>query len=295
MEDFSYANLICQETQPLLDAHDGDGDQIGIEHEHIDEYIEILVSKETSFETKRCNVLLSSWFKRARSDSIKWIMKTRAYFNFSHQIAYLAVTYYDRFLMRRRLEKDKSWVFRLLSIASLSLAAKMEEGVVPPLSEYESEEHIFDSNTIQRMELLILSTLEWRMNSVTPFAYLSYFKSKLQLGNEPRDFASKSVGFIFGIIDDINLVDHRSSTIAAAAVLAASDHQRLNKQVVESKLSIFSSCAALELDHVFSCYAMMTEESRNCPSAGDNNTSFITRSNKRRRLEMDNIHEKKSP
>lgn len=45
---------------------------------------------------------------------------------------------------------------------------------------------------------------------------------------------------------DINLVDHRPSTIAAAAVLAASN-QTLNKQLVESKLSIFSSCGgALE-------------------------------------------------
>jgi len=101
-------------------------------------------------------------------------------------------------------QKGKSWVVPLLSIACLSLAAKMEECVVPPLSEFPSEECKFDGNTIQRMELLILSTLEWRMSSVTPFAYLSHLTSKLQIDTEPKEFLSKSTGFIFAIIDGMS-------------------------------------------------------------------------------------------
>ncbi|KAG6383439.1 hypothetical protein SASPL_156810 [Salvia splendens] len=51
----------------------------------------------------------------------------------------------------------------------LSLAAKMEELHVPCLLELQSLEriYIFEPKTIQRMELLILTTLDWRLRSVT--------------------------------------------------------------------------------------------------------------------------------
>jgi hypothetical protein len=42
-------------------------------------------------------------------------------------------------------------------------------------------EHIFEAHMIQRMELLVLSTLDWWMSSVTPFSYLDYYFHKLQI------------------------------------------------------------------------------------------------------------------
>ncbi|KAG0467856.1 hypothetical protein HPP92_017184 [Vanilla planifolia] len=70
------------------------------------------------------------------------------------------------------------------------------------------------------MELHVLSTLEWRMNSVTPFAYLNYFAIKIIGSHFSVDLLSKSAGFIFSILKEINLVEFRASAIAAAAVLA---------------------------------------------------------------------------
>lgn len=46
-------------------------------------------------------------------------------------------------------------------------------------TQVEQQEHIFEAHTIQRMELLVLSTLEWRMSVVTPFSYIDYFFHKL--------------------------------------------------------------------------------------------------------------------
>lgn len=43
----------------------------------------------------------------------------------------------------------------------------------------------------------------------------------------------------------MNLVDHRASEIAAAAILAASN-QRLTKKLMESKMSSISLCASLQ-------------------------------------------------
>ena len=53
----------------------------------------------------------------------------------------------------------------------------------PMYLQVEQVEHIFEAHTVQRMELLVLSTLEWRMSSVTPFSYIDYFFHKLGICN----------------------------------------------------------------------------------------------------------------
>jgi cyclin D6 len=40
---------------------------------------------------------------------------------------------------------------------------------------------IFDTQTINRMELLILDALNWRMRSITPFSFVHFFISILEL------------------------------------------------------------------------------------------------------------------
>ncbi|KAL8461629.1 hypothetical protein ACS0TY_032925 [Phlomoides rotata] len=60
----------------------------------------------------------------------------------------------------------------------LSITAKMEEKIVPPLSEFCAEDYLFESNVIQRMKLLVLNTLEWKMGSVTPFDFIHFFADK---------------------------------------------------------------------------------------------------------------------
>lgn len=92
------------------------------------------------------------------------------------------------------------WAIRLLSVACLSLAAKMEECRVPALSEFAVDDYVFEDKVIQRMELLVLSTLEWKMSSVTPFAYLHFFILKF-CGEEARlkELVSKAVELILAI------------------------------------------------------------------------------------------------
>ncbi|XLS78530.1 hypothetical protein HN51_062755 [Arachis hypogaea] len=58
------------------------------------------------------------------------------------------------------------------SVTCISLAAKVEENQVPLLLDLQVEDakYVFESKTIQRMELLILSTLNWKMHPVTPLS-----------------------------------------------------------------------------------------------------------------------------
>ncbi|KAL5709135.1 hypothetical protein ACHQM5_019856 [Ranunculus cassubicifolius] len=50
------------------------------------------------------------------------------------------------------------------------------------VGDFEGEDQfIFDSQTIQRMELLILGALEWRLRSITPFSFLHFFMSMFKI------------------------------------------------------------------------------------------------------------------
>lgn len=87
-------------------------------------------------------------------------------------------------------------------MACLTLAAKLEECHVPLLSEFQSsDQYCFDNNTMQRTELLILTTLGWRMRSVTPFPYLNYMVSKLHSNLQPKDLVFRATQIIFWAIE----------------------------------------------------------------------------------------------
>lgn len=95
------------------------------------------------------------------------------------------------------MQSQKYWAFQLLSVACLSLAAKMEECDVPALSEFPLQDYNFESQVIQRMELLVLTTLEWRMGFITPFPLLPCFITKLCNQSPPTHIWSNTTQLIF--------------------------------------------------------------------------------------------------
>jgi cyclin D5, plant len=102
------------------------------------------------------------------------------------------------------------WAARLLSVACVSVAAKMEECRAPALSEFDAGGgYEFCSESIRRMELLVLSTLGWRMGAVTPFDYLPCFASRLHQhdggDHGGARVALKAIGFIFAAAEGSSL------------------------------------------------------------------------------------------
>ncbi|PPD90440.1 hypothetical protein GOBAR_DD12626 [Gossypium barbadense] len=238
---FSSSNLLCQETQQEQEACFSETAKEShhykspcSDNEDDDEYIENLVQRETTtddlFTTK-------TWLKSARFDAIQWIFNTRETFGFQVHTAYLSVTYFDRFIATRSIDEGKMWAIPLLSIACLSLAAKMEEPKVPFLSEFHTKDYQFENKVIQRMELMVLTTLGWKMSSATPFCYLHYFIRKFHGEFETKGLICKAIEFIIAIIKEMSLVDCRPSIIAAAAVLAALNGG-LTRKAMEDKIDV---------------------------------------------------------
>ncbi|KAJ4788144.1 Cyclin-D5-1 [Rhynchospora pubera] len=284
ISSFSISNLMCQEDSSDLDfSIESDSGRRNSPSSTIrdegfsqfseteEKYIEKLVSKEMSFCTmyRSCSsscyedyssVVIDDWFKSVRFDAVQWILRTSIYLGMSFQTSYLAVTYFDRFSLRRIIDKEKPWAARLLSIACLSLAAKMEEYSAPFLSEYTSNGYNFNADSIQRMELLVLSTLDWRMSCISPFDYISFFASKLDHDHGSNGLMIRAVQFVLSSLAGNSVLHYRPSTVATAAILAASN-ERLTKELVESKIDSFSLSGYIDKEHVYACYHAMNQGS----------------------------------
>lgn len=60
---------------------------------------------------------------------------------------------------------------------------------------------MFDAKTVQRMELLVLSTLQWRMNPVTPMSFLDHIVRRFELiGNLHWEFLKRCEDVILSIV-----------------------------------------------------------------------------------------------
>ncbi|XP_024025474.1 cyclin-D5-1 [Morus notabilis] len=246
------------------------------------------------------SIRTQSWFKSARLKALEWIYNTRAQFGFHFKTAYLSVTYFDRFLSKRYIDSGKMWAIRLLSVACLSLAAKMEECNVPMLSEFRVQDYNFESKVIKRMELLVLSALEWKMGSITPFAYLNYFTNKFGGENSQRLVVSTAVELILAMIEETNLIDIRPSIIAASAVLVASDGQ-LTGKTMELKMNVISFWRSEDKEDMYSCCNLFQEiEKRKVKTPSEfsfswKNSSFNSTESTKRRLSFNERDHQTSP
>ncbi|KAE8657002.1 Cyclin-D4-1 [Hibiscus syriacus] len=159
----------------------------------------------------------------ARREAIDFIRKVRGHFSFGPLCEYLSINYLDRFLSAYELPKGKAWTMQLLGVACVSLAAKMEETQVPLLLDLQVGEckFVFEARTIQRMELLVLSTLSWKMQAITPFSFVDYFLYKLNDDKiPPRSSVLRSIQLISTTITGIELLEFKPSEIAAAVAIS---------------------------------------------------------------------------
>ncbi|KAF5945331.1 cyclin-D1-1-like [Camellia sinensis] len=196
----------------------------------------------------------------ARARSVAWILKVQAYYGFQPLTAYLSVNYLDRFMYSRRLPQTNGWPLQLLSVACLSLAAKMEELLVPSLLDLQVEgaKYIFEPRTIRQMELLVLGVLDWKLRSITPFSFVSYFACKLDsTGTFSGLLKSRATQIILSYIQEASFLEYWPSCIAAAAILCAA-HEIPNSALV-NPAHAESWCEGLSKEKINSCYQLMQE------------------------------------
>ncbi|KAF3781154.1 Cyclin-D1-2 [Nymphaea thermarum] len=172
----------------------------------------------------------------ARLEATEWILEVEtagSFLGFRPLTVYLAVNYMDRFLSVHDFPTN-GWTYELLSVACLSLAAKMEESGAPSLPVIQRAglgRHFFEPDSLFRMEIVILSKLNWKLRSVTPFSFIELFARKVNPSQEHNGaIVSRGIQLILSIIRVVDFENFRPSSVAAAAVLlAAREIQKLGQ------------------------------------------------------------------
>lgn len=197
----------------------------------------------------------------ARSEAVEWILKVAGYYSFSAATAVLALNYLDRFLFSccfQSHREKKPWMTQLASVACLSLAAKVEETQVPLLLDLQVEDSkfVFEAKTIQRMEILILSTLQWKMNPVTPLSFIDYVTRRLGLKDHSCwEFLWRCERLLLSVISDCRFMCYLPSVIATATMLHIfnSVEPCLGVEYREQLLGILG----IDKEKVEDCYRLM--------------------------------------
>ncbi|KAL1362944.1 hypothetical protein HN51_011145 [Arachis hypogaea] len=177
-------------------------------------------------------------------------------------VSYLSINYLDRFLSNHGIPKQKAWALRLLAISCISLASKM---IKPGYSAIDTQALlmndggiIFETQTMQRMEGLILGALEWRMRSITPFSFLTFFITLICVKHPMEQVLKKRVAeIIFKSQGEIKLLEFKPSIIAASALLCAS-HELFPFQY-QSFSAAISNCLYVNKENMVKCYNVIQE------------------------------------
>nr|XP_028966248.1 putative cyclin-D6-1 [Malus domestica] len=174
-------------------------------------------------------------------------------------IPYLAINYLDRFVSKCDIPQGKPWVSRLVEVSCLSLAAKMKNTPFSYFDFQRGEGFVFDVQTVRKMELLILNTLDWRMRSITPFSFLHFFLSSLDLNDRPftQALRNRASDIIFNAHNEIKFVEFKPSIIAAAAVLSTC-HELLPPKFPPFQASL-SSFQYVNKESLIKCFNFMQE------------------------------------
>ncbi|XP_060176021.1 cyclin-D3-2-like [Lycium barbarum] len=185
-----------------------------------DEELLSLFTKEKETNVIFGTIKKDPCFCLARKEVVEWILKVNAHYGFSTLTAVLAINYLDRFLSSLdHVKKEKPWMIQLAAVTCLSLATKVEETHVPLLLDFQVEDakYVFEAKTIQRMELLVLSCLKWRMNPVTPITFFDHIIRRLGLNNHIHwEFLRQCQNLLLLVMADCRFVRYMPSVLATA-------------------------------------------------------------------------------
>ncbi|RID42425.1 hypothetical protein BRARA_J02308 [Brassica rapa] len=263
----SYRTSILQMGFPSEEDEETIREMIHKERQHSprDDYLERLRSGDLDLNV--------------RNQALDWIRKACEELRFGPVCICLAVNYLDRFLSVHDLPSGKAWAVQLLAVSCLSLAVKIEDIKVPELIIHlqvgGDPWFVFEAKYVQRMELLVLNVLKWRLRAVTPCSYIRYFLSKIYgYDQEPSSrLISRSLQVIASTTKGIDFLEFRASEIGAAVALSVSEE--LHKLQFD-KFSFSSLCPHLDKERVKKIGEMIERNgSASCPQTPPNNNAVL--------------------
>nr|BAH15073.1 cyclin D3 [Ipomoea batatas] len=203
----------------------------------------------------------------ARNEAVDWMLKVIRHYGFNALTAVLAVNYFDRFISGVCFQRDKPWMSQLAAVACVSIAAKVEEIQVPLLLDLQVAEtkFLFEAKTIQRMELLVLSTLQWRMNLVTPISFIDHIIRRFKLmTNLHWEFLGLCERLILSVIADSRLLQYLPSVVATAIMFTViKEIEPCNAMKYKNELVCLLQISKEKVDECYNLIIELTGGKRN--------------------------------
>lgn len=198
-----------------------------------------------------------------REQICEWCYRVINFFKLDREIVYVAMSFLDRFLSKCTVDRH---TYKIAATTSLLLVLKVRDprkvilsNVITDLSRGE-----FDCKDIEKMEMILLRTLSWRINPPTPYSFVSLFLMLNPYASRPiQEFdvdgiEKYAVFFVEMAVFDYFLVTSKQSDIAFAAILNAMEGLGLwntprqhNKVTSRSSVSkyVFRLCTILGVSH----------------------------------------------
>lgn len=229
-----------------------------------DEELLSLFTKEKQQQTCFNSETESSLFV-AREEAVEWMIRVNSHYGFSALTAILSINYLDRFLSSHHFQKEKPWMIQLAAVTCLSLAAKIEETQVPLLLDLQVVEtkYVFDAKTIQKMELLILSALQWKMYPVTPISFLDHIVRRLGLKTHIHwEFLKRCERLLLSLVADSRFLGYLPSVLSTATMLHVimevepcnfAEYQNQLLKVLDISKEIVNDCCQLIMELSSTC------------------------------------------
>lgn len=256
-----------------------------------EEQLNALFSKEEKTIFNEGDLGANKSLMEARREALEWMIRVNSHHNFSPMTLVLGVNYFDRFMLSFGYQREKPWMTHLAAVACLSLASKVEETCVPLLLDFQVEHtQIYEAKVIQRMELLVLSTLEWKMNVVTPLSYFGYLIRKLMLKKQFHwKILCRCESLILSAILDPRFLCYVPSVLASATMLqtlkeiglwSTLEHQndvmdtlKLDKVKVEECYTFIQELSSNEKANKRKCYTSASRSPNNVLDIVSNESS----------------------
>ncbi|XP_022726524.1 cyclin-D3-1-like [Durio zibethinus] len=244
-----------------------------------DEELVSLFSKEIQQQSAHLNpnnVETDESLAVARRKAVEWMLKVNARYGFTTLTAVLSINYLDRFLSSFQFQRDKPWMIHLVAVTCLSLAAKVEETQVPLLLDLQVEEakYVFEAKTIQRMELLLLSTLKWKMHPITPLSFLDHIIRRLGLRTHLHwEFLRRCERLLLCVISDSRSVHYLPSVLATATMMNVIDQvEPFNPIDCQNQLL---TVLKISKEKVNDCYKLILDLSTKPQNNADSNPPHL--------------------
>ena len=117
-----------------------------------------------------------------RANLVEWMAEVQDYLDLSDITLHLAVANVDRVLTQIDFDPEE---FQLLGLASLLVAAKAEEDIVPSMDNLlQMAGGVFSKKDLARVEVELLMTLNWRMRKVTAAVWLHLYNQNIPSGRK---------------------------------------------------------------------------------------------------------------